>query len=216
MSKLDYDLLQQAESRINPVKERELDLRGFKISRIENLILTKDQYECIDLTNNDIQVLGNFTFMPNLSTLLLSNNRIQKIEKLPLPSLKVLILQNNQLQKLGDLDNLMNLELEYLILIGNVVVHFQYYRLYLIHRIPSLKCLDYKKVTEKERKQAALLFHGSKGKQLLEKLSSCTSTAPIETTRELDVKQQEKIREQIKNATSLQEIALLEQQLASY
>jgi U2 small nuclear ribonucleoprotein A' len=80
MSKLDYDLLQQVESHINPCKERELDLRGLKIQRIENLILTKDQHDCLDFTDNDIQILGNFSFMPNLKTLLVANNRIQKIE----------------------------------------------------------------------------------------------------------------------------------------
>jgi len=39
--KLTPELLAQASSAINPVKERQLDLRGYKIPAIENLGVTK-------------------------------------------------------------------------------------------------------------------------------------------------------------------------------
>ncbi len=40
---------QHARAFINPVKERELDLRGLKIPLIENLGVTQDQFDSIDL-----------------------------------------------------------------------------------------------------------------------------------------------------------------------
>ena len=137
MSKLDYDLLQEAESHLNPLGDRELDLRGLKIQRIENLILTKDSNDAIDFTDNDIRLLGNFPKMPSLKCLLMSNNRISKVEKdihLYLPGLKSLILNNNSLTELGDLDPIGYLKLEHLSCIDNVVANKQYYRLYIIHR----------------------------------------------------------------------------------
>ena len=140
MSKLDYDLLQECESRINPIKDRELDLRELKIQRIENLILTKDGNDSIDFTGNDIRLLGNFPKMPSLKTLMLSNNRISKIEKdihLYLPNLQFLILNNNALTELGDLDPLQYLKLEMFSCIDNVVCNKQYYRFYVIHRFKS-------------------------------------------------------------------------------
>jgi U2 small nuclear ribonucleoprotein A' len=140
MSKLDYDLLQEAESHINPCQERELNLRGLKIQRIENLILTKDQFDAIDFTGNDIQ------------SLILSNNRIQKIEvdvSKYIPNVKVLILTNNALSQLGDLDPLTGLEkLEILSVVDNLIFNFKHYRLYVIHKCPSVRILDFRKVTD--------------------------------------------------------------------
>ncbi|KAJ3310847.1 U2 small nuclear ribonucleoprotein [Boothiomyces sp. JEL0838] len=57
MSKMDFDLLTSAQSRLNPMNERELDLRGFKIQKIENLALTRDVNDCLDFTDNDIAKL---------------------------------------------------------------------------------------------------------------------------------------------------------------
>ncbi|KAJ3322576.1 hypothetical protein HDV06_002953 [Boothiomyces sp. JEL0866] len=57
MSKMDFDLLTSAQSRLNPMNERELDLRGLKIQKIENLALTRDVNDCLDFTDNDIAKL---------------------------------------------------------------------------------------------------------------------------------------------------------------
>ena len=59
MSKLDFELLQQAPSFLNAVRDRELDLRGNKFQRIENLILTKDQHDTLNVTDNDLRILDN-------------------------------------------------------------------------------------------------------------------------------------------------------------
>ena len=39
-----------------------------------------------------------------------------------------------------------------------MVANLQNYRLYTIHKIPTLKSLDYQNITQKERDAAALLF----------------------------------------------------------
>jgi U2 small nuclear ribonucleoprotein A' len=104
MSKLDYDVLSSAPSFLNATKDRELNLRSLKLSLIENLILTKDQNEVIDLTDNQIRVLDNLPTLKRLRTLLLSENRIVRIDfsiAKYLPNLTNLILNNNHLSELG-------------------------------------------------------------------------------------------------------------------
>jgi len=56
---------------MNPVKDYELDLRGYKVPVIENLGATLDQFDTIDLTDNEIRKLDGFPLLNRLSTLLL-------------------------------------------------------------------------------------------------------------------------------------------------
>jgi U2 small nuclear ribonucleoprotein A' len=153
MSKLDKECIDEADSFINAIGDRELNLRDLRLQRIENLILTKDQNQTIDFTDNDILKLAYFPKMSNLETILLGNNRVAKIEENIgdfLPNLKHLILTNNAIQELGDLDPLGTLEsLESLSLLENPVVTKEYYRSYVLHRCAKLRFLDFKKVKEK-------------------------------------------------------------------
>ena len=99
--------------------------------------------------------LENFPPMPNLTQLLLANNRIQKIESnlsKYLPNLKHLVLQGNQIAELGDLEPLMHFEkLKTLVLKDNLVYLKPHYRLFMIHKCPQIVNLDYMKVKEKVR-----------------------------------------------------------------
>ncbi|KAJ3275216.1 U2 small nuclear ribonucleoprotein [Terramyces sp. JEL0728] len=212
MSKMDFDLLTSAQSRLNPMNERELDLRGFKIQKIENLALTRDVNDCVDFTDNDIAKLGNFPSMSNVKTLLLHNNRINKIESTLskyLPNLENLILSKNAIVELGELDPLMGLEkLNTLVLVDNIVASKKHYRFYVIHKIPSVKVLDYKKVTESERIEALKLFSGKEGNELLKELTERGMNATFDPEEILDTK-----KEAIKNAKTLSEISRLEQAL---
>ena len=153
MSKLDKECIDEADSFINPIGDRQLNLRGLLLQRIENLTLTKDQNQTIDFTDNDILKLAYFPKMPNLETLLMGNNRVAKIEENIgdfLPNLKHLILTNNAIQELGDLDRLGTLEnLESLSLMENPVAAKEYYRSYILHRCPRLRYLDFERVKEK-------------------------------------------------------------------
>lgn len=64
-----------------------------------------------------------------------------------LPKLETLVLTNNRLSNLVDLDSLAKLaNLQYLCLLDNLVTKKPNYRLYLIHKLPKLRLLDFKKV----------------------------------------------------------------------
>ncbi len=41
----------------NPLREREIKLRAFKIPAVENLGATQDQFDTIDLSDNEIRKL---------------------------------------------------------------------------------------------------------------------------------------------------------------
>ena len=75
------------------------------------------------------------------------------------PKLDTLVLTNNRIAKLSDIDELASCTtLLRLSLVGNLVYNLPNYRLYTIHRIPSLKTLDFQKITQKEREMAAALY----------------------------------------------------------
>ncbi|KAJ3022099.1 U2 small nuclear ribonucleoprotein A' [Thoreauomyces humboldtii] len=176
MVKLNYDVLVNAHSFINAIKDRELDLRGLKIPLIENLSITKDGNDVIDFTDNDIRRLEGFPTMPRLKSLLLANNRISRIDvelAKQLPNLVALILSNNLIEDTGDLDPLGAFEnLVWLSLTDNPVATRKHYRHYVIHRCPKVRILDFRKVKEKERQEAAALFSGPDGIALAASLSS--------------------------------------------
>jgi len=123
--KLTPELLAQASSALNPIKQRQLDLRGYKIPAIENLGVTRDQHDAIDLTDNSIVALGNLPLLKRLHALLLANNRIASISPslhLSVPNLATLVLTNNNVCELGDLEPLKELRgLKYVSLMGNPV-----------------------------------------------------------------------------------------------
>ena len=77
------------------------------------------------MTDNDIQVLGNFPLTPRLRTLLLARNRIAAIQPSvadALPNLTCLALASNQLSELADLDPLARFgRLTHLVLLDNPV-----------------------------------------------------------------------------------------------
>jgi len=153
MVKLTPDLITTAAQRINPVRDRELNLRGLKIPMIENLGATLNQFDTIDFSDNDIRKLDNFPLLPRLKTIFLSNNRIFRISSnLPdvIPSLETLVMPHNMLQEMSEVDNLRKLEkLTHLSLLFNPISTKEYYRHYIIYRIPQLKVLDFKKIRDK-------------------------------------------------------------------
>ena len=138
-------------------------MRGYKIPYLENLAATNDQFECVDLTENDITRLEELPRLSRLETLMLANNKISSVEPdfaEMCPKLSSVILTNNRLSRLEDIDRLGSgcLKLTRLSLIGNLVCNLPNYRLYTIGRIPSLKVLDFQSVTQQEREMANKLF----------------------------------------------------------
>jgi U2 small nuclear ribonucleoprotein A' len=88
-------------------------------------MLVSQPHDAIDLTDNDIQVLGNFPLSPRVRTLLLARNRIAAVQAtLPaaVPNLRNLVLAGNSLGELADLDVLGRFaRLTHLVLVDNPV-----------------------------------------------------------------------------------------------
>ena len=110
MVKISSELILRSPVVFNPLGDRELILRGLKIPAIRNLGVTQDQFDSLDLSDNDIQVLGNFPKQTRLSTVQLNDNQISSVEGQSvadaLPNLTRLILTGNQIQRLEDLDEI--------------------------------------------------------------------------------------------------------------
>jgi len=114
-------------------------------------------FECIDLSDNEIKRLENFSYLDRLNTLILTNNRIKTIHGIAecLPNLENLFLMNNKISDLREVAKLGKCrKLQRLVLINNSVTQQLNYRPFVISRIPSLKILDFNVVTAKERRQA--------------------------------------------------------------
>lgn len=230
MVKLTPDLINQSMQYINPCRDRELDLRGYKIPQIENMGATLDQFDTIDFSDNDLRKLDGFPFLPRLKSLLLNNNRIVRIDDFlheALPNLDTVILTGNNIQELGDLEPLTHLKkLETLCLLVNPVSTKQYYREYVAYKFPNLRILDFRKIKQKDRKEALEFFRSKKGKDLLKEIAKKSkSVAALGIpTGVADAKTKVhgatpddllRIRDAIKKANSLQEVERLTRMLQS-
>lgn len=229
--RLTTELIQSSLSYLNPLKERELDLRGHKIPAIENLGVA-GPHDAIDFTDNDIQILGNFPLSTRLRTLLLARNRISSIQSNltnSLPSLSTLVLTSNHFVELADLDVLGTFgRLTHLVLLDNPVTKKEHYRLWIIWRCPSVRFFDYKKVKDFERKKANELFGSAEyptdlASSIMGIKSKAVDVAPgkrVNTNSsaknyriKLTDQERKKVEELIRNAKSLQEIISLEKEL---
>lgn len=228
MVKLTPDLITNAGQYINPIRDRELDMRGYKIPVIENLGATLDQYDTIDFSDNEIRKLDGFPFLTRIKSLMFNNNRIVRIgenQDQSLPNLQTLILTNNSLQELADIEPLTSVKsLTMLSLLHNPVVTRRHYREYIIHKFPNLKVLDFKKVKQRERENAKLLFKSKEGKTQLKDIQRKAKTfvpgeplpeATNKTTNPagLTPEQVRHIKAAIARASSLEEIERLNQML---
>ncbi|EAS35326.3 U2 small nuclear ribonucleoprotein A' [Coccidioides immitis RS] len=236
--RLTAELIQNSLSYLNPLKERELDLRGHKIPVIENLGVAREQ-DAIDFTDNDISSISNFPYSPRLRTLLLARNRVSHIQPSiaqSIPNLTTLVLTANNIGELADLDPLKNLtRLTHLTVLENPVTRKEHYRYWVIWLLPSVRFLDYQKVKDAERAKAAELFGSqSQPSSLASKIMGIKSrtfdvSAAITTGTErgyspsqvsekpvrvkLTEKERKRVEKMIREAKSLQEIARLEREL---
>ncbi|KYN44774.1 putative U2 small nuclear ribonucleoprotein A' [Trachymyrmex septentrionalis] len=216
MVKLTPELIEQSMQYINPVRDRELDLRGYKIPTIENLGATLDQFDTIDFSDNDIRKLDGFPLLKRIKTLFFNNNRIVRIgEGLEqyIPNLQCLMLTGNMIQELGDLEPLIPLKnLTNLCLLQNPVSAKPQYRQYIVYRFPQLRLLDFRKIKQAEREVATEYFRSKRGKEMAREIAKkvkaqtagAAADKPLTTPEERN-----KIREAISNASSLEEVQRL-------
>ncbi|MED6145761.1 hypothetical protein PIB30_028214 [Stylosanthes scabra] len=232
MVRLTADLIWKSPHFFNAVKDRELDLRGNKIPVIENLGATEDQFDTIDLSDNEIVKLENLPYLNRLGTLLINNNRITRINPNIgefLPKLHTLVLTNNRIVNLVEIDPLASLpKLQYLSLLDNNITKKQNYRLYVIHKLKSLRVLDFKKVKNKERLEAKRLFDSKEAIEEAQKAPPKKVSPPeIPNVPEVAEEQQTPklvaptpeqiiaIKAAIVNSQTLEEVARLEKALKS-
>ncbi|KAJ2610372.1 U2 snRNP complex subunit [Coemansia sp. RSA 1365] len=161
--KLTADLISNSPTYINAIKEFELDLSGSHIALVENLGATRDLYDAINLCNNTVRILGNFPNLQRLQSIYIADNRVSSIERelaTHLPQLHTLVLSNNDIAELVDLEPLREFkELQYLSLVNNPVAFKPYTRLWCIWRFSdSLRVLDFERITLAERNEARKLF----------------------------------------------------------
>ncbi|BAM38922.1 leucine-rich repeat, typical subtype containing protein [Theileria orientalis strain Shintoku] len=183
--KLSPALISQGYQILSPTGDRTLSLRDSRISVVANLGATNDDYDSLDLSNNDIIKLENFPLLPRLKTLIVAGNRVSKIADdigSCLPNLSSLVLTNNSITTISQLEPLFKCKiahmfkaylgksLERLALLDNHVVAVPHFREYLIHKIPSLKYLNFTKVKRKEREDATALFCSDKATKLFKEM----------------------------------------------
>uniref|UniRef100_A0A7S1ZH85 U2A'/phosphoprotein 32 family A C-terminal domain-containing protein n=1 Tax=Trieres chinensis TaxID=1514140 RepID=A0A7S1ZH85_TRICV len=170
--RLSADVISSSEQRSNPLGEREIVLRGLAIPSIEHLGATRDQFDAIDLSDNSIVRLENFPRLNRLESLYCSSNDVEGADGrnlgANLPQLRNLYLDRNRITSLGVLKELGEncKHLECLSLRGNPITSRQHYRLYAISSIPTLKILDYARVTKAERDRADRLSRSAAGAAL--------------------------------------------------
>jgi U2 small nuclear ribonucleoprotein A' len=108
--RLTVDLLNRAEQRTNCLGERELVLSGLAIPAIENtaslLASSGEAFDCVDLSNNLLVRLDNFSRWHRLSNLLASGNRIEGIDarnfQQNIPNLQSMTLSHNNISSLAE------------------------------------------------------------------------------------------------------------------
>lgn len=230
--RLTRDTILSAPQSLNCVREYQLTLRDLGIQIIENLAVTEDQFDAIDLTNNAIATLDGFPRLIKLRTLYATSNKVARISETlgeSLPNLEWLILTNNRIAKFAELDKCLRglPRLKYLSLVDNPVSGSKDYRLFVISRCPGLKMLDYCKVTEAEREAAASGEWAAKDAAELDRSSGRGkrkmdededemrgAEAQVQTTRKQPSQEQlMAIKAAIASAATLDEVERLERRL---
>lgn len=217
--RLTADLIEKSAAFTNTLGDRELDLRSNKIPTIENLIASRDLFDTIDLTDNEIKRLENFPKLLRLSSILIGNNSISKIDSeffspKQLPALNTLVLSNNRILDFVDLEPLkvFSDSLKHLSLIDNPVTKKPHYRYFVISKLPKLRTLDFKRVRPVEVTSALKMFPADGSKTFdLQQSEEIVSDRPTKRGKlALSDEQVESVKKAILAAKTLAEVNRLE------
>jgi U2 small nuclear ribonucleoprotein A' len=136
----------------------------------------------------------------------LTNNHISRIENISdaFPNLENLVLLGNRLSSLQELDNLSYCRnLTRLYLLNNPITEDPNYRYYVIHRVPTLKVLDFQRIKKEEREKATKLYGELSLLSQKEKLAKMTKKDKIKVEDRV-------IKLAIEKAKTVEEINRLE------
>eukprot|EP01068_Selenidium_serpulae_P010385 Selendium_serpulae@DN5446_c0_g1_i7.p1 len=175
--RITLDAISQAPQSVNPNKELTLSLRGLKIAMIENLGATNDNFECLDLCDNDLTKVANIPPLKRLTSLVMANNRVSRIEPEvfeALPNLVSIVFTNNKIEHLSECVAFSKAKkLERLTLNNNPVTSHPYFRPFLVHMNRSLRFINFTKIRPADREKADALFADEKGQKLKDNLCEC-------------------------------------------
>ena len=223
--RLTPELIAEGEQVMNACQDRTLVLRGNKIAVIENLELTKDQYTCIDLCDNDIMKINVIPKLERLRTFLLASNNISRIDPNAfsnLSGLTSLVLSHNRIGHLGTTLPIGHLrKLERLSLRDNPVTKEPHYRSFILHLMGysrNFRYLDQERITEADRRSAREFFQTEEGKKFLSNIVpevAGTEEPHAETRRRFALNQEilNKIKIALTEAEDMSVVNLLERTL---
>ncbi|CAH8508933.1 unnamed protein product [Dicrocoelium dendriticum] len=187
MVRITPELVENAPQFTNAIHDRELDLRGYKFPAVENLGSTLDQFDTIDLSDNEIRKLDGFPILKRLRCVILTNNKIVRLAEdigQQIPNVNTLILTGNGFSELRELEPLSTFEkLTFLSLLHCPVTMRANYRLFVISRIDSLRFLDYRRVTQSERRLARNMFKRLPALALNPNVKNAAPSKPINGIR---------------------------------
>lgn len=217
--RLTYNAINNAPTVINPEGKLVLQMRGMDIAFVENLSCTQDRFEVIDFTNNLLVELANIPEgFRNLEVLLLANNSISRVEGIPNDnSIRSITMAHNNLSSIEHIWRNFG-SLENLILEGNPVTEREHYREFMAWLLPSLRALDYARITDAERKKGeeifgtdrddwnehAMVFAGKGEKEEIK---------VKENKVNLGDEERKELMERLQNASSMDEITSIEERL---
>lgn len=162
--RLDEATILRSPQHMNPLGERELDLRGNGLTLLDEGPLSQldDSFDVIDLTDNSLTSIEYVPEMRRLTTLIAHRNRIQRVSlsaALRLPNLHSFIADDNNFTLLDQLVVFGKFSKLERVSIGgsNPVARHEHFRAFLIFLCPKLKLINFQRVLAVERDAAAVL-----------------------------------------------------------
>ncbi|EEY14819.1 U2 small nuclear ribonucleoprotein A [Verticillium alfalfae VaMs.102] len=231
--RLTAELIRDSLSYLNPLKERELDLRARPLRRAR----ARQDTESPPLRTWALPAPSATSpcrrASPPCCSPATAVASIQPALPTAIPNLRHLVLASNQIAELADLDVLAKFaRLTHLVLIENPVTRKENYRYWVLWRCPGVRFLDYVKVKDAERQRAVALFGtADEPTALASKIMGVKSKtfdtgaaggtrycrrpgaglAPV--SHQTHRQEKKRLQEMIKRADSLQEIIRLEKML---
>lgn len=208
--KLTNTIINDSSRVLNPDKKLTLILRNLQISDLDTL---PDNYDAIDLCNNQLIEVSLINPCRQITTLLLNNNQeLYHINHASFPHLSSLSLINCNIKPSHVLTWSFP-HLNHLIVLDNPITTISNYRLLLIFLFPSLITLDFARVTQKERVEAQEFFGSNDLLEFIKSQTGNNTTTGTTTSGTTTTTSREQLINRLKNSTDLDEIERIEKLL---